>query len=813
MRRGPSLTILLLVLWVGSAQASQFGRQGFSGDPQVNGGATCTACHAPGAVQPSLDLVGPRNVVAGNTYTYTATLRGGPGITAGFSASTKDSLGTLLAVDGDLRLIGNSVSHTRPKRFSDGQVSFSFSWTAPPFNTQVTLYSAGNSSNGELDLLGDGIAIRSLVVNVTGGTAPPPPPPPPAQASAELTVFANGLQRPVVISNAGDQRLFVAEQPGLVRIIDANGTVRSQPYLDISSAVDDAGNEQGLLGLAFHPDYANNGFFYVYYTIDRPNFDRSRVSRFQVFPDRPNFADPASELVILEFEQPRNNHNAGDMHFGPDGYLYIASGDGGGAGDPDNLGQNNSTLLGKLLRIDVDSAEVSTDCGLPGARYAIPADNAFTDGRGGDGCDEIWATGLRNPWKIAFDRVTGDLWIADVGQSAREEVNFVTANTSAGLNFGWRCYEGELEFDLDSCEGSYYQPIHTTRHSENCSITGGRVYRGSQELSLYGRYFFTDICNTAIFGLSQSASGVRVEEVIPAGNVSTPVAFGEDQNGELYLASLDGTIYRINSTQAVEQPLGEAGIVTVAQSSRNQWHLVTFEQPYSDPIVVMGPPSFNGGQPTSMRVQNVTANSFEFQIDEWDYLDQVHNSESIGYLVVERGIHDLGGGRTMIADSASVKHVWNTVNFTEQLSVTPLVFAQVTSRNGGQTVTERLQDISVDAFQVRIQEEEANDGRHVFETVDWIAIEPGITGKIIAGELAGVSDSVETFNFPRIFDNLPALIADMQTVAGKDPATPRLTNLGTSTASVFVQEELSRDTETRRRADKLGYIILEPGTL
>ncbi|MEM6581509.1 MAG: PQQ-dependent sugar dehydrogenase [Pseudomonadota bacterium] len=802
---------------VNSVQASQFGRQGFSGDPGVNSGANCTVCHAAGATKPVLTLTGPENVIAGNTYTYEAILLGGPGVTAGFSASTGGSLGTLLTANSDLRIAGDNVSHAQPKPLSNGQVSFTFRWTAPSFNTQVTLYGAGNSSDGQLDLLGDGIATQSLSINVTGGTPPPPPPPAPPAATARLDVFATGLDRPVVISHAGDQRLFVVEQAGQIRIVDNDGSVRPTPFLDIRDKVEDGGNEEGLLGLAFHPDYDSNGYFYVNYireTESGPN--RTRIARFRVTENEPNVADTSSELVILEFEQPYSNHNGGDLHFGPDGYLYIASGDGGSSGDPRELAQNPSSLLGKLLRLDVGGVGGSSDCALPGSNYQLPEDNAFNDGPGGEGCDEIWGIGLRNPWRFSFDRLTGDLWIGDVGQNNREEINFVSANTSAGLNFGWRCYEGDRGYTPENCDidpSRYFFPIYTTWHGPNCSITGGMVYRGAQEPALWGRYFFTDVCNTAIVTINRVAGARLIEEVIPAGEVTTPVAFGENNSGELFLASLSGTIYQIRSNTTVTPPIGEAGEVTVAQSGKKQWHTVMLQRAYDDPIVVIGPPSFNGTQPTSMRVRNVNSSSFQFQIDEWDYLDQAHIGETVAYMVVERGTHDIGGGRKLSAGRENVKHLWKTVSFDNAFSTRPVVIAQITSKKGRQTVTERIRKVSIDNFQMRLQEEEANDGSHTFESVDWIAVEPGEANGVVVGHLLKVSEKTKTFNFLPMFDGPPLLIAEMQTMAGRDPATPRLVDSSNQSASIFIQEERSGDSETRHNPERVGYILLKAGMI
>jgi glucose/arabinose dehydrogenase len=547
-----SFAAVVLLAWSASADASRFGRDGFSGNPLTNSGATCTACHAPGATSPTVSITGPQELDAGTIAEYTVTITGGPGVSAGLGVSSSGAAGSFQAVGDDVHVVQGELSHRQPKAFAKGTASFRFRWRAPAWNGPVTLYAAGNSSNGQLDLLGDGIGARQLTVTVRNGTGGPPPPLPPPQTGAALQPFVSGLVQPVVITHAGDARLFVVEQPGRIKVID-EGVVLPVPFLDITGRVDSTGNEQGLLGLAFHPDYAENGHFYVNYTYDPPGsgLDRTRISRFTVGAD-PDRADAGSELVLMEFEQPFSNHNGGDIQFGPDGYLYIASGDGGSGGDPQNNAQNPNRPLGKLLRIDVDGGGGAPDCNLIAAsHYGIPPGNAHTDGVGGAGCDEVYALGLRNPWRIAFDALTGALWIADVGQNAFEEINFVPAGTAAGLNFGWRCYEGNQPYNSAGCNGAYFAPLVTTSHAQgNCSITGGRVYRGGAWPSLTGRYFFTDFCNTAIKSITFDSGQPRVETPIAPGNISQPVAFGEDVFGELYVASLAGGIYRIIGTGA-----------------------------------------------------------------------------------------------------------------------------------------------------------------------------------------------------------------------------------------------------------------------
>lgn len=380
-----------------------------------------------------------------------------------------------------------------------------------------------------------------------GGEATPTLPP---SVSLSLTEFATGLSNPVGAYNAGagDDRLFVIERSGTIRIVQPNGTVLTTPFLNISSRVGTIEGEQGLLGLAFHPNYPAAPFFYVNYTNTTNGTRRTRISRFSVAAD-PNVANPNSELILLTVDQPFSNHNAGDLQFGRDGFLYIPLGDGGGGGDPSNNAQNIGLLLGKVVRIDVDAAPSGADCmGAGSGQYAIPATNPFSDGAGGT-CDEIWAIGLRNPWRSSFDRLTGDYFIADVGQNAREEVNFEPNRSLGGRNYGWRCFEGNLEFNTTDCapRSAFTFPIFDyVNPDDGCSVIGGYVYRGSLFPALSGRYFFTDFCSGNFWdAISDGAGGWQVAKhtnLTERGYVS----FGEDANGELYVVHQGkGTLYRL----------------------------------------------------------------------------------------------------------------------------------------------------------------------------------------------------------------------------------------------------------------------------
>ncbi|MDH3597150.1 MAG: PQQ-dependent sugar dehydrogenase [Rhodospirillales bacterium] len=358
----------------------------------------------------------------------------------------------------------------------------------------------------------------------------------PAQ-SLTLEPIATGLARPVDIAHAGDGsgRLFIVLQGGRIVIHDGAG-VLAPPFLDVTSLVSCCG-ERGLLGLAFHPDYASNGFFYVNYTDGSGD---TVIARYRVSAD-PDLADPGSADILLTVAQPYTNHNGGQLRFGPDGFLYIGLGDGGSGGDPENRAQDLSELLGKILRIDVDG----------GPPYSIPPDNPFVGVAGAR--PEIWARGLRNPWRFSFDRLTGDLFIADVGQGAREEVDFQPAGSSGGENYGWRLMEGSSCFDPPAgCnDGSLALPIIEYGHVDgNCSITGGYRYRGARLPALAGQYLYADFCSGRLWTAAEEvdAAWTSYETLRTTARFS---AFGENEAGDLYIAHLAqsaGTVYRIGFT-------------------------------------------------------------------------------------------------------------------------------------------------------------------------------------------------------------------------------------------------------------------------
>lgn len=345
-----------------------------------------------------------------------------------------------------------------------------------------------------------------------------------------LEDFVTGLTAPVEITNAGDSRLFIVQQNGAIKIALPSGTVNATNFLNISTKIL-FGGERGLLGLAFHPQYATNGYFFVYY--NQVSTGNIIVARYSVNATNPDIADPASEKILLNIPKPFSNHNGGSMHFAADGNLWISTGDGGSADDPNNNSQNKNSLLGKMLRIDVNST----------AAYNIPSDNPFV---GIDGADEIWSYGLRNAWKFSFDTVTGNVLIADVGQGQFEEINR-NPQTQAGINYGWRCYEGNADHILTGCapKPTMTFPIAAYDHSGGkCSVTGGYVYRGTLYPAFSGKYILADYCSKQIGILNADNS---ITWTTFANHSFT--TFGQDQNKELYVAAANlGKVSKVKTT-------------------------------------------------------------------------------------------------------------------------------------------------------------------------------------------------------------------------------------------------------------------------
>jgi glucose/arabinose dehydrogenase len=346
--------------------------------------------------------------------------------------------------------------------------------------------------------------------------------------SFRWALVVDGLLKPLDLQHAGDERLFVVEQRGMIRIVEGSELL-AEPFLDIRDIVNDGGNEQGLLGLAFHPHFAENGWFFVNYTDSSGHTVVARIQApFETFK-----ADPNSLQEILRFEQPFANHNGGGLAFGPDGYLYIGTGDGGSANDPMGNGQDRNTLLGKLLRLEVDSSEP----------HAIPPDNPFADG---GGLPEIWAYGLRNPWRFSFDRLTGDLYIGDVGQNEWEEVNFQPAHASGGANYGWNLREGAHPFTSEITEG-LTEPLAEYSHSPECSVTGGVVVHDASLPEWNGVYLYGDFCSGVVWGLLHQADGSWQSATLFDTNFRI-ASFGEDWYARVYLLDHNGAVYRLERT-------------------------------------------------------------------------------------------------------------------------------------------------------------------------------------------------------------------------------------------------------------------------
>lgn len=386
-------------------------------------------------------------------------------------------------------------------------------------------------------LMGLVLALASLCQPVSG------------QIELQQAFPALSFTRPVDLQHPGDgtNRLFVVEQRGVISVFENDPAAASKTtFLDIQERVDDSSNEEGLLGLAFHPDYENNGYFYVNYTATGP--DRTLISRFKVSANNPNAAEPDSEVVIITIPKPFSNHNAGQLAFGPnDGYLYITTGDGGSGGDPQGNGQNRQTLLGSILRIDVDTT-------APGLQYSIPPTNPFVGNTQGYR-EEIYAWGVRNPWRMSFDLVTGWLWAADVGQNAWEEIDII----ENGKNYGWNIMEGNHCYNPPTgCNtAGLTLPVWEYSHNLGNSVTGGYVYRGPGVPELVGKYIYADFGSGRIWALEYDGVNPAVNNQL----IDTPLliaSFGVDQNQELYICAFDGKIYRFKPT-----PTGSSGSLPV----------------------------------------------------------------------------------------------------------------------------------------------------------------------------------------------------------------------------------------------------------
>lgn len=477
------------------------------------------------------------------------------------------------------------------------------------------------------------------------------PPAEPVSAVA-LAPVADGLRKPVYLTHAGDERLFVVEQDGRVRIIH-NGRLLPDPFLDISEMVSTDGSERGLLGLAFHPNYAQNGYFYIVYTNKEGD---TEISRYTVSANDPDSADPDSAGLLFLIDQPYGNHNGGQLLFGADGYLYIGLGDGGAVSDPYDNAQNPGTLLGSILRVDVDSAEP----------YAIPDDNPFAaqalaqpapDARG-----EVWLIGLRNPWAFSFDRQTGDLYITDVAQDGLEEINFQPAGAPAGVNFGWPFREGTVCYKAETCRSSGLQPpIFEYAHgADGCAVIGGAVYRGRQFPELAGNYFFSDFCSGIIWTLRYDGSAGRWVRTAVYETDTQIANIGEDVNGEMYVVGYrTGEIWAIaTAPPALAPPPEETSAAALASA--------TDSAPTPTPQLTSTPPPAPTPTtaPRARWVYAVAAPFATFQGDisladlqaAWQVGALVMNAETHDVLIAEWGTPPVAN--TVVPADEVVETVW-----------------------------------------------------------------------------------------------------------------------------------------------------------
>lgn len=373
--------------------------------------------------------------------------------------------------------------------------------------------------------------------------------------SQKLTVipYVSGISAPIDLKHCGDDRLFVADRTGQIRIINADGTLRPTPFLSITSKISSNNSEEGFLGIAFSPDYKTSGKFYVDYTSNIAGQLTSVIQEYKVSSSDSNIADLSSALTILTQAQPFSNHNGGNLMFGKDGYLYINVGDGGNGGDPYNNGQNKNTFLAKILRIDVSKSSVAQP-------YSIPPTNPFYNDTTAGIKKEIWAYGVRNPWKSSVDRLTGDLWIADVGQSAVEEIDFQPANAKGGRNYGWRIMEGNSCYNpsVNCNKAGITLPIFDYSHAIGNSITGGYIYRSAQSKAMFGVYLFADFVQKWVDGIKQTngvLSGTVTHYILGTQSVGNPISFGEDRFGDQYIIFLgNGTIYKLADTSSTRRP-------------------------------------------------------------------------------------------------------------------------------------------------------------------------------------------------------------------------------------------------------------------
>ena len=391
---------------------------------------------------------------------------------------------------------------------------------------------------------------NSSTIGTTTTTATPGPP------KVAFAKVLDGFKRPVFVTAAfaGDTRLFVVEKGGTIRIVE-NGAILADPFLDVRKLVITQGNEQGLLGLAFHPDYKTNGRFFIAYTANSAGAGDNSLAEYRVSSSNPNKADAASGKVLLAIPDFAANHNGGMVAFGPDGYLYMSTGDGGAQGDTKANGQNKNALLAKILRLDVDTVPA-------GKTYGIPSTNPFA---GGGGAPEAWAYGLRNPWRFSFDRATGDLYIGDVGQDKWEEIDVQIASSKGGENYGWNTVEGPECYSPANCDKSAsVAPVASYAHAQGCSVTGGYVYRGTKYPALVGTYLYADYCSGNVWTMTRDTAG-KYTSTIAVEDIKSINSFGEDGAGELYAVDDNGSLLRV--TAAAPSSSGTTAKLTLTVES------------------------------------------------------------------------------------------------------------------------------------------------------------------------------------------------------------------------------------------------------
>jgi len=386
------------------------------------------------------------------------------------------------------------------------------------------------------------------------------------QPTISYNAVINGLSSPLDFVNAGDNtnRIFIVQQGGTIRVYDQTFNYLGD-FLTVAGI--SSGSERGLLSMAFHPDYKNNGFFYVYYTNSNGDVE---VARYHVSAGDPNAADPASKSIVITIPHPgQANHNGGKLNFGADGYLYFGTGDGGGGGDVPNNAQNGNSLLGKMIRIAVNTSATAPF-------YTIPPDNPYISDP--NVLDEVYDIGLRNPFRWSFDRLTHDMWIGDVGQDLVEEIDYRAAASTAAVNYGWRCYEGNQTYNTAGCGpiSNYVFPVFTYLHTGTAAVSGGMVYRGSQYPDIAGFYFASDVYTNTLYIIRPDGSGGWITST-QSGLASTIVGYGETENGELYTVSLNGIVYRLQSTALVPLRLVNWQAQWVNSAVQLQWQ-TAFEQ-------------------------------------------------------------------------------------------------------------------------------------------------------------------------------------------------------------------------------------------